>query len=72
MDIGTILDYAVGYIAAMGGVFLLYLPVIILLVCLPITAGILQLMLLPFIALFKKVLRRQPNLDPSWFLERQR
>ncbi|MGO4234652.1 hypothetical protein [Pseudarthrobacter sp. YAF2] len=35
MDTGTILGYTAGYIAAMGGVFLLYLPVIVLLVALP-------------------------------------
>ncbi|MFP5312852.1 MAG: hypothetical protein ACLGH7_10680 [Actinomycetes bacterium] len=73
MDTGIILGYAVGYIAAMGGVFLLYLPVIVLLVALLIAGGMLQLLLAPFIALFKK-LRRRPerDLDPSWFLDRHR
>jgi hypothetical protein len=72
MDTGTILGYAAGYIAAMGGMFLLYLPVIVLLGALLIAGGILQLVLLPFIALFKKLRRRQePDLDPSWILNRQ-
>jgi len=71
MDTGTILGYTAGYIAAMGGVFLLYLPVIILLVALLIAGGMLQLLLLPFIALFKR-LRRHPaaDMDPSWLLDR--
>ncbi|MBT2566221.1 hypothetical protein J7I84_06850 [Arthrobacter sp. ISL-85] len=73
MDTGTILGYAAGYIAAMGGVFLLYLPVIILLVALLIAGGLLELLLLPFIALFKRLRRRpEPDLDPSWFLDRNR
>jgi hypothetical protein len=73
MDIGTISSYVAGYVAAMGGVFLLYLPVIILLVALLIAGGVLQLLLLPFIALFKRLGRRpEPELDPSWFLDRQR
>lgn len=73
MDTGTILGYAAGYIAAMGGVFLLYLPVIVLLIALLLAGGILQLLLLPFIALFNKLRRRQEaDLDPSWLLDRQR
>ena len=71
MDTGTILGYTVGYIAAMGRVFLLYLPVIVLLVVLLIAGGVLQLLLVPFIALFRKLRRHpEPNLDPSWFLDR--
>ena len=71
MDTGTILGYAAGYIAAMGGVFFLYLPVMILLVALLIAGGILELLLLPFIALFKRLRRRpEPDADPSWFLDR--
>ncbi|MEW1950817.1 hypothetical protein AB0280_16390 [Pseudarthrobacter sp902506025] len=71
MDTGTILGYAAGYIAAMGGVFLLYLPVIVLLVALLIAGGLLELLLLPFIALFKRLRRRpEPDLDPSWLIER--
>ena len=73
MDTGTILAYAAGYLATMGGAFLLYLPVIILLVALLIAGGLLQLLLLPFIALFKKLRRRpEPDLDPSWLLDRGR
>ncbi|WP_324645083.1 hypothetical protein [Pseudarthrobacter sp. LT1] len=73
MDTGTILSYTAGYIAAMGGVFLLYLPVIVLLVALLISGGVLQLLLLPFIALVKR-LRHQPapDMDASWFLDRRR
>jgi hypothetical protein len=72
MDTGTIIGYAAGYVAAMGGAFLLFLPVIVLLTALLIAGGVLQLLLLPFIALFKKLRRgQQHNPDPSWFLERQ-
>jgi len=72
MDTGTILGYAAGYIAAMGGIFLLYLPVIVLLVALLIAGGILELLLLPFIALVKKLRRRPPpDLDASWLLDRR-
>jgi hypothetical protein len=70
MDTGTILGYAAGYMAAMGGIFLLYLPVIVLLVALLIAGGLLELLFLPFIALFTKLRRRpQPDMDPSWLLE---
>jgi len=69
MDTGTILGYAAGYVATMGCVFLLYLPVIILIVALLIAGGLLELLLLPFIALVKRLRRRPaPDLDPSWFL----
>ncbi|MEW1808424.1 hypothetical protein [Pseudarthrobacter sp. NPDC080039] len=72
MDTGTLLAYAAGYIAAGVGVFLLYLPDIILLVALLIAAGLLQLVLLPFVFLVRK-LRRRPaaDMDPSWLLDRQ-
>ncbi|MEW1812538.1 hypothetical protein AB0284_17760 [Pseudarthrobacter phenanthrenivorans] len=73
MDTGTILAYAGGYIAAMGGVFLLYLPVIALLVALLIAGGILQVLLLPFVALFRRLRRRpEQDLDPSWLLDGKR
>ncbi|MGN8131434.1 hypothetical protein [Arthrobacter sp. RC1.1 241] len=73
MDTGTILGYFAGYVAAMGGVALLYLPVIVLLVALLIAGGVLQVLLLPFIALFKRLRRRpETDLDPSWFLDRGR
>jgi hypothetical protein len=71
MDTGTILSYTVGYLATVGGVFLLYLPDIILLVVLLIAAGLLQLLLLPFVFLVKRV-RGRPvaDMDASWLLER--
>ena len=73
MDTGTFLAYAAAYMATMGAVFLLYLPVIVLLVALLIAGGILQLLLLPFIALVKRIRRRPPSdLDPTWFLDRHR
>jgi hypothetical protein len=57
----------------MGGVFILYLPVIILLVALLISGGVLQLVLLPFIALVKRLRHRPaPDMDASWFLDRRR
>lgn len=72
MDTGTILSYTAGYLAAMGGVFLLYLPVIVLLVALLIASGLLEL-LLPFITLFRRLRRRpEPDMDPSWLLDRRR
>lgn len=72
MDTGTILGYTAGYLATVVGVFLLYLPVISLLVALLIAGGILQLLLLPFIALFKRLRRRpQPDMDLSWLLDRK-
>jgi uncharacterized membrane protein (Fun14 family) len=72
MDTGTILGYAAGYVAAMGGVFLLYLPVIVLLVALLIAGGLLQLLLLPLVLLVRKLRRRpQPDLDPAWILDRK-
>lgn len=72
MDTGTILGYTAGYLTTVVGVFLLYLPVISLLVALLIAGGILQLLLLPFIALFKRLRRRpQPDMDPSWLLDRK-
>ncbi|MDP9887664.1 hypothetical protein [Pseudarthrobacter enclensis] len=73
MDTGTILGYAASYIAAMGGIFLLYLPVIVLLVALLIAGGVLQLVLLPFIALVKRFRHRPaPDLDASWLLDGRR
>ena len=73
MDTGTILGYLAGYVAAMGGVVLLYLPVIVLLVALLIAGGVLQVLLLPFIALFKRLRRRpETDLDLPWFLDRGR
>lgn len=73
MDTGTILGLAGGYVAAMAGIFALYLPVITLIVVLLIAGGLLQLVLLPFTVLVKKLRRRPPtDMDPSWVLDRNR
>lgn len=71
MDTGMILGLVGGYIAAMAGIFALYLPVIILIVVLLIAGGLLQLVLLPFIVLVRKLRRRpQADMDPSWVFDR--
>lgn len=73
MDTGTILAYAAGYIAAMGGLFLLYLPVVVLFVALLVADGVLQLVLLPFITLARRLRHRPaPDMDASWLLDRRR
>ena len=73
MDTGTILGFTAGYVAAMGGIFLLYIPDIILIVALLIVGGLLQLLLLPFALLVRKLRRRtQPETDASWLLDRGR
>jgi uncharacterized membrane protein (Fun14 family) len=70
MDAGTILGFTLGYVAAVAGVFLLYLPVIALFVALLITAGILHLLLMPLVVLVRKLRRRPPpDMDPSWLLD---
>lgn len=72
MDAGTILGLSVGYLAALGGVFLLYLPDLVLAVALLIAAGVLRLLSLPFALLFRKLRRAGPRQDPdsSWVLNR--
>lgn len=71
MDTGTILGLAAGYVAAMAGIFALYLPVILLIVVLLVAGGLLQLVLLPFIILVRKLRRRPPSdIDPAWLLDR--
>ncbi len=73
MDTGTILAYAFEYLATIAGIFVLYLPVIILVVALLIAGGLLQLLILPFAALVKKLRRRPPaDTDPSWLFDRRR
>jgi uncharacterized membrane protein (Fun14 family) len=73
MDTGTILGFTAGYFAAIAGIFLLYVPDIILIVALLIAGGVLQLLLLPFALLVKRLRRRpQPDTDPSWLLDRGR
>ncbi|GAC1376185.1 MAG: hypothetical protein NVSMB43_16210 [Pseudarthrobacter sp.] len=73
MDAGTILGFIAGYFAAIAGIFLLYVPDIILIVALLIAGGVLQLLLLPFALLVKRLRRRpRPDMDPSWLLDRTR
>ena len=73
MDAGTILGFTAGYVAAMGGIFLLYVPDIILIVALLIAGGLLQLLLLPVAILVRKLRRRPPpDTDTSWLLDRTR
>ncbi|UKA69095.1 hypothetical protein LFT44_21480 (plasmid) [Arthrobacter sp. FW306-05-C] len=70
MDPGTILGFSTGYLTALVGIFLLYLPYLVLLVTLLIAAGILQLLLLPFAILIRKLRRTKPRPIPdnSWIL----
>ena len=69
LDPSTVLALIGGYIATAVGVFLLYSPVIVLIIGLLLTAGLLQLLAWPFIALVRK-LRRKPEgpQDSSWLL----
>lgn len=70
MDAGAILEFILGYVATGIGVFLLYSPVIVLLVVLLMAAGLLKLLLWPFSILLRKWRRRkrgsEPPTDGSW------
>jgi uncharacterized membrane protein (Fun14 family) len=70
MDAGTILGFIFGYFATLAGVFLLYLPIVVLIVVLLLAAGVLQLLLLPFIVLMHKLRRSKPkpDIDGAWLL----
>lgn len=69
MDTGALLALAGGYIAAGIGVFLLYSPVLVLMVGLLLAAGALQLLAWPFIVLVRKIRRKpEPPQDGSWLL----
>lgn len=58
-----------GYVAAAFGVFLLYSPVLILVVWLLLAAGLLQLLAWPFIVMVRKLRRKpEPPQDGSWLL----
>jgi uncharacterized membrane protein (Fun14 family) len=59
MDAGTILGFIFGYFAAIAGIFLLYVPDIVMLLVLLVVAGVLQLLLLPFAFLIRRLRRRQ-------------
>lgn len=70
MDAGIILGFVFGYIATIVAVFLLFLPVVVLFVALLMAAGVLQLLLLPFVILIRKVRGSKPNtdMDGSWLM----
>ena len=69
VDPGTALALIVGYIAAAIGVFLLYSPVLFLVVGLLLAAGLLQLIAWPFLVLIRKLRRKaEPPQDGSWLL----
>lgn len=69
MDSGTLLALAGGYIAAGIGVFLLYSPVLFLVVGLLLAAGVLQLLAWPLVVLVRKLRRKsEPPQDSSWLL----
>ncbi|MDQ0769118.1 putative membrane protein (Fun14 family) [Pseudarthrobacter defluvii] len=72
MDAGTVLGFIAGYVATLAGVFLLYLPVLALVVALLVAAGFLQLLLLPVAILVRKLRRSkpEPDTDGSWILGR--
>jgi hypothetical protein len=71
MDAGMILGFIFGYFAAIAGVFLLYLPDIVLVVALLIAGGVLQLLLLPLVFVVRRLRRRpQLDMDASWLLDR--
>lgn len=69
MDAGTVLGFAMAYLATVAGVFLLYSPVLVLVVALLVSAGLLRLVLLPFTLLLRKIRRTAPaqETDDSWF-----
>lgn len=70
MNAETIFGFSIGYLAVLVGIFFLYLPYLILLVLLLLAAGILQLLLLPFALLARKLRRNRPGPAPdsSWIL----
>ena len=69
MDAGAVLGLIGGYVAAGITVFLLYSPVLVLVVCLLLTAGVLRLLAWPFLFLFHKLRRKpEPPADNSWLL----
>ncbi|TPV47652.1 hypothetical protein FJ661_20450 [Pseudarthrobacter phenanthrenivorans] len=70
MNAETIFGFSLGYLAVLVGMFFLYLPYLILFVLLLLAAGILQLLLLPFALLIRKLrrTRQRPAQDSSWIL----
>jgi membrane protein implicated in regulation of membrane protease activity len=69
MDSGAVLALIGGYIAAAIGVFLLYSPVLVLMLGLLIAAGLLQLLAWPFLILVRRLRHKpRPPEDGSWLL----
>ena len=70
MDPGAVPALIAGYIAAGVGVFLLYSPVLALVVSLLLTAGLLQLLAWPFVILIRRLRHKTkpPPQDGSWLL----
>jgi hypothetical protein len=69
VDPGAVLALMAGYIAAGVGVFLLYSPVLVLVVGLLLTAGLLQLLAWPFVVLIRNLRHKpKPPQDGSWLL----
>ena len=63
MDSGMILGFSFGYLVTIAGVFLLYSPVIAMVLVLLVVVGILKAVLLPFAVLIRKLRRRRPEPD---------
>lgn len=77
MDSGMILGFGFGYLATVAGIFLLYSPVIAMVLVLLVVAGILKAVLLPFGILIRRLRRPrpEPDMDGTWLLtpsERER
>ncbi|MGF9648887.1 hypothetical protein AAIH32_12980 [Pseudarthrobacter oxydans] len=72
MNAETIFGFSMGYLAALVGIFVIYLPYLVLFVLLLIAAGILQLLLLPFTLLVRNLrhIKPRPTQDSSWILDR--
>ncbi len=69
MDTQSILAFIGGYVATAVTVFLLYSPVLVLFLVLLLIAGILQLMALPFILLFRTLRGGgKSDGDSTWLL----
>lgn len=70
MDSGMILGFSFGYLATIAGVFLLYSPVIAMVLVLLVAAGILKAVLLPFAVLIRKLRKTRPgpDMDGNWLL----
>lgn len=58
MDAQSILTFIGGYVATAASMFLLYLPFVVLFLVLLLIVGILELLVRPFIVLFR---RRRPG-----------